>query len=187
MLLDTYQQRDLLFNANLKEPTSRPSVIAYRGELVLKEGEIADAQGRRKPPAVLLKEAAILEKDGKLSFVCGFLDELEQLPLFTALYGSDCADDLAAVIFMANIPKSMRVKLEGFEFLLMPLTQGFIWNELVEVLGMEKSDFKGQSSGDKVITLADEYRKYPPKYEYVEFETAMTQTTKGKREMHGAV
>jgi len=187
MLLDRLQERGLLFNANLKEATSEAGTFAYRGELVLKEGEVADAQGRRKPPLVLLKEAAILEKDGKISFVCGFLDALADLPLLTEVYGADCAEDLAAAIFIANIGKPMRLPLGGFDFLLMPLTQGFIWNELVEALGMEKSDFKGQSAGDKVITLADEFRKYRPKYDTVELADALTQTTQGKREMHGAV
>lgn len=187
MLLDTYQERSLLFNANLKESTSKPGTIAYRGELVLKEGEVADAQGRRKPPLALLKEAAVLEENGKLTFVTGFLDELAELPLFIALYGADCAPDLAAALFVANIPKPIKVELDGFKFLLIPLTQGFIWNELVDELGMEKSDFKGQSPGDKVITLANELRTYQPKCEQIPYETALGQTTSGKREMHGAV
>ncbi|MFM8444681.1 MAG: hypothetical protein ACKN9W_15255 [Methylococcus sp.] len=187
MLLDSYQERGLLFNANLKEATGQPGGFAYRGELVLKEGEVADAQGRRKPPLVVLKEAAVLETDGKLAFVCGFLDELGDLPLFVEIYGADCAENLAAAIFIANIGKPMRVNLSGFGFVLIPLTQGFIWNELVEVLGMEKSDFKGLGAGDKVVTLAEEFRRYQPKYETVEFADALTQTTAGKREMHGAV
>ncbi len=136
---------------------------------------------------ILFKEAAILEKDGKISFICGFLDELADLPLLTDIYGADCAENLAAAVFIANIGKPMRLPLGGFTFLLMPLTQGFIWNELVEVLGMEKSDFKGQSAGDKVITLADEFRKFQPQYDTVELADALNQTTQGKREMHGAV
>lgn len=187
MLLDTYQERGLLFNANLKEKTSKPNAFAYRGELVLKEGEIADVQGRRKPPLALLKEAAVLEEDGKLTFVTGFLDELSELPLFVSMYGADCAPNAAIALFIANIAKSMTMELEGFKFLLIPLTQGFIWNELVDELGMEKNDFKGQSAGDKVITLADELRQYRPKYEAIPYEVALGQTTEGKREMHGAV
>ncbi|TAN49782.1 MAG: hypothetical protein EPN21_10705 [Methylococcaceae bacterium] len=187
MLLDTYQERGLLFNANLKETTSKPGALAYRGELVLKEGEITDDQGRRKPPLVVLREAALLEEDGKLSFVTGFMDELADLPLFLAVYGADCAPNLAAAFYIADIPQPMKMTLEGYDFLLIPLTQGFVWNELVAELGLEKSDFKGQSAGDKVITLAGEFRKYQAKYEQISYETALGQTTGAKRETHGAV
>ena len=187
MLLDTYQARGLLFNVNLKEATRQPSTMAYRGDLVLKEGEIADAQGRRKPPLALLKEVALLEENDKIVFITGFIDKLAELSLFVTMYGPDCATNLAAALFIADIPQAMTMTFEGFDFLLIPLTQGFVWNELVDELGLEKSDFKGQNAGDKVLTLADEFRKYRPQYPQVAYEIALGQTTDGKREIHGAV
>lgn len=187
MLLDSYQERALLFNANLREKTSEAGGFAYRGELVLKEGEVADAQGRRKPPLILLKEAAVLEAGGKLTFITGFLDEVGDLPLLIAMYGADFSPELKAAIFVANIPSAIVTEVGGVEFLLIPLTQGFIWNELVDELGMEKGDFKGLSAGDKVVLLAAELRKYKPKYRKVPFDEAQVNITGGKREMHGAV
>ncbi|MFZ1246593.1 MAG: hypothetical protein WAR41_16140 [Azonexus sp.] len=53
MSLDRYES--LFFNANFKEASSEPGLIAYRGELILQEGEVADANGRRKPPTEVLK------------------------------------------------------------------------------------------------------------------------------------
>ena len=44
MLFDRYEQSQLLFNMNFKEAVGDKA--AYRGELVLIEGEVADAQGR---------------------------------------------------------------------------------------------------------------------------------------------
>ena len=43
MLLDRYEQDQLLFNMNFKSPTSSAGV-AYRGELVIVPGDVADAQ-----------------------------------------------------------------------------------------------------------------------------------------------
>ena len=45
MSLDRYEP--LFFNANFKEAASDASLVAYRGELILQEGEVADANGRR--------------------------------------------------------------------------------------------------------------------------------------------
>ena len=52
MLLKRYEP--LLFNANFTETSSNGQYVAYRGELVLRDGEGADAQGRRihVPPTI---------------------------------------------------------------------------------------------------------------------------------------
>jgi hypothetical protein len=42
MSLDRYEP--LFFNANFKEAASDASLVAYRGELILQEGEVADAR-----------------------------------------------------------------------------------------------------------------------------------------------
>lgn len=43
MLFDRYEQQGLLFNMNFKEASTTAGKAAYRGELVLVEGEIGDA------------------------------------------------------------------------------------------------------------------------------------------------
>ena len=58
MLIDRYES--LFFNANFKEAASEAGFVAYRGELVLKEGDVADAQGRRKPPVEVMKQAILM-------------------------------------------------------------------------------------------------------------------------------
>ena len=47
MLLNRYEP--YFFNSNFREATSQAGWEAYRGELVVQEGEVADAQGRRRP------------------------------------------------------------------------------------------------------------------------------------------
>jgi hypothetical protein len=49
MLLDTFETQGLLFNSNFKDAAGA-GLQAYRGDLVLIEGEVADTMGRRKPP-----------------------------------------------------------------------------------------------------------------------------------------
>ena len=43
MSLEQFKSSGLSFNSNFLEQTSQPGVSGYRGELVLVEGEIADA------------------------------------------------------------------------------------------------------------------------------------------------
>jgi len=190
MLLNRYDERALLTNANIKEKTTTPNLDAYRGDLVLEEGEIADALGRRKPPLSVVKQAAILAGEDKITFISGFLEKLELLPLFYQKYAEDLADDLAAVFYVENIPKPIQVTYHGVHHVLLPMIEGegTVWNELNEELALQKTDFKGQSAADKVITVFEAVKTdYHPKYPEVSWEEALGSIVTVKKELRGAV
>lgn len=186
MLLDTYESQALLFNSNFKE-SAGAGLQAYRGDLVLIEGEIADAMGRRKPPMALMVGAALLADADKLKFVTGSLDEIAQLPAFIGKYASDFAPDVVAMLYVVDIAKPMLVDDGGVRYVLLPLDDGMVWNQLVEELRLEKSDFKGQSSGEKVATLYQACKDYKAKFDSVPMTEALGRSNGAKRVIHGAV
>lgn len=186
MLLDRYEQQGLLFNTNFKEAAG--ATVAYRGELVLKLGEVADAQGRRKPPTAVLKQAALLAEGESLKLVSGSLDELQELELFLDLYKGDLKPDTLAIFFVVNIPKPVLIVLDGVTIAAIPLVEGMAWNELIDLVGLEKGDFKGQSSGEKVVTLVKALQaEFKPKYPSLSYTEALATTVVVKREVRGAV
>ncbi len=188
MLLDKYEQDALLFNMNFKSNASDPDTVSYRGELVLIEGEVADDQGRRKPPVAIARHAVLLEKNDKLAMSVGFIDDLALLETFVEKYGADFAADMCALFYVVNITVPMQLEMNGVNFILIPLTDGIAWNEMAEELGLEKSDFKGQSPADKIVTAYNELKTYKPKYGSVaSFDEAMANTADIKREARGPV
>jgi hypothetical protein len=188
MLLEKYEQEGLLFNTNFNEHTSEPGKVAYRGELVLVEGEVADSQGRRKPPVSVMRHAVLLSDHNKLAMVVGSLDHLSQMQSFIDKYKGDFAEGMKAVFFVVDLKDALQLDVEGEHFVLIPLTEGVAWNEMVDELALEKSDFKGQSAGDKVLTLFGEMADYAPKYPTVaSMEEALSYTADIKREGKGAV
>lgn len=187
MLIEKYEKDGLLFNMNYKADGSNGEK-AYRGELIIVEGDIADDQGRRKPPVAIIRHAILLEKNDQLVMASGFIDKLELLQDFINKYKADFSPEMKALFYVVNITKPMQVTIEGFNFALKPLTDGIAWNELTKQLGLEKNDFKGQSVGDKVVTVYKELTSYTPKYEVVpDFATASTFTADIKRADRGPV
>lgn len=188
MALQKYEQQGLLFNTNFLEKSSQEGLLGYRGDLILVKGEVADAQGRSKPPVALMYSGVLLSKDDKLVLTVGFIDKLELLSTFIEKYQADFDKDMKALLFVVNIKEPMQVEVDGINFVLIPLLEGVSWNELVDELCMEKSDFKGQSAADKIVTAWEEFKKgYAPKYERVTYDVAMTRTADIKREARGAV
>ena len=186
MLLDRYESEQQLFNVNFKEAAGG-GLFAYRGDLVVVDGEIADVQGRRKPPVVGMIGSVLLTDGDKLKLMAGSLDDLADVQPLLEKYQADFAPDMKALLYVVNISKPMVTELGGVKATLIPMTDGMVWNEMVDELALEKGDFKGQSSGEKVVTVYNAFGDYKPKYEEVALTDALTRTTNAKRESRGPV
>lgn len=185
MLLDRYEP--FFFNTNFREAASAAGWDAYRGELILKEGEIADAQGRRKPPHEVLRQAVVLSCGDELKLLAGSLDELQFFPSLVAKYGADLQPGAAVVLFTVNIDTPFVVIVNGTPAVFIPMVQGMVWNELIDLVALEKGDFKGQSAADKVVTLYNALKSHNFKYSEMPLDEAMKKTNNAKRENHGAI
>ncbi|MES9965664.1 MAG: hypothetical protein ABW074_00155 [Sedimenticola sp.] len=186
MALQKYKESGLLFNNNFLDETSESGIYGYRGELVLVEGGIADAKGHAKPPEEVMRGVAILA-DEKIKMLIGAIDQLKSLSTFIEKYKDDFTPDMEVVLYVVNIDNPIQVEVEGINFVLIPLVQGVPWNEMIDELGLEKSDFKGQSAADKILTLYNEIKDYKPKYPIASLDDALASTNDTVREGWGAV
>jgi hypothetical protein len=186
MLLDKYKEAGLLFNINFVEKTSEAGVFGYRGELVLIEGEAGDAKGHAKPPIEVMRGVVMLAAD-KMKMLIGALDQLQSITTLCEKYQADFAGDMQAVLFVVNLKSRCQVEINGTRFILIPLIQGVPWNEIIDELALEKSDFKGQSSADKIVTVYNELLNYEPKSPLIALDEALASTTAAVREAWGAV
>lgn len=186
MILQKYQESGLLFNSNFLAETSTAGTMAYRGELVLVEGEQGDVKGHKKPPKEVVYGAVLLGDD-KLKMVIGWLNAVKEIPDFIEKYKVDLADDCVIVMYVINGKDTVQLVVDGVKIIMIPLTSGVPWNEIIEELGLEKSDFKGQSPADKVMTLYEEIKTYKPKFPESTLEDAIAVSTDATRENWGAI
>jgi hypothetical protein len=187
MLLKSYEDQSLLCNLSVKGATTEAGVEAFRGDLVVIEGDIADDAGRRLPPKAVLKQAGLLFKNDKLSMVSGGLEQLAHIPSFFERYKGDLAGDVQVIFYVSNLSKPVYTELDGVKMILQPHEEGAIWNTMMDDLKLDKEDFKGQSAEDKVITMAQGLADYKPKYETVAFADALSFVSTVQREHRGPV
>lgn len=186
MLLDTFETQGLLYNSNFKE-SAGAGLQAYRGDLVVIEGEVADSLGRRKPPVVTAVGAVLLADESQIKFLAGSLDDITHIEPLIEKYAPYFAAGMGALLYVVNIDVPMQVETAGTRFVLLPLADGLAWNELVDELRLEKSDFKGQSSGEKIATVYKAWQDYKPKCESVSLDVALGRATQARRAIYGAV
>jgi hypothetical protein len=186
MPLQQFKEDGLLFNTNFLDQTSTAGLYAYRGELVLIEGEIADDKGHTKPPVEVMRGAVLLG-DEKLKLLVGALDDIASINTLIEKYKALFSPAMKALLYVVNIESPAQVEIDGITFILIPLVQGVPWNEAIDELALEKSDFKGQSSADKLVTLLEEMQGYKPKYPVTPLQDVLGSATGIKREGWGAV
>ena len=187
MLLDQYKEQGLLFYTNFLETTPSGAAQAYRGDLVIVPGEVGDDKGHVKPPKEVVREVVILATE-KISMLIGGLDKMEYLPRVLERYSSDFGDDFHGLFFVVNLTETVKLSIDGKPVTLIPLVQGVPWNEAMEELAMEKSDFKGQKPAEKLETMYAELKTWTPrKASTVTLEEALGLTNNAVREIHGAV
>ena len=187
MLFDAFEQAGLLLNPNFKESASSSGHFAYRGDLVLQEGEVADAQGRRKPPVSAMRQVVALEQGGKLTMLIGSLDSMSDVPTLMARYAEWLTPQTRVLLFVINAKQNLLSEVAGISLEIVALPEGAVWTELGEMLGLEKSDFKGQSAGEKVHTVFGALLEHRSRSTTLPWADAVTQVTDARRQIHGAI
>ncbi len=185
MLFDRYEEEGVFFNINFKAETST-GLTAYRGELVLIDGEVADASGRRKPPTSVLRDAILLAEGDKLKMLVGGLDAVSDLTSLTERYGADLAEDTSIFLLAPNAHAEAKIEVAAASGYLLPW-EAMVWAQLTEELRLEKSDFKGLSAADKVDTVYQELKGYSPSFPFIPMEEVLANATSAKKETHGAI
>lgn len=188
-LLSTYEAKALLCNLSVKGATTEAGVDAYRGDLVLKEGEIADDAGRRLPPTAVIKQAAILIKNDKIEMIAGALTDLAHLPLINEMYKADLAPSVRMLFYVENIGKKLTIDVDGVVSMLLPHEEGgAVWSLLMDDLRLDKEDFKGQTPEDKVITIYEALKDFSIKGESPSLQDALANfIVASRRETRGPV
>jgi len=186
MILDNYEQQGLLFNINFKTTTSTAGLVAYRGELVIEQGAIADASGRRKPPSKVLRDAVVLAEDGKLKLLAGSLDTVAELPDLMERFAADCAEDAKVMLFAPNASQPMKTEVSGVSLWLMP-QDAMVWTLLSDEHNLRKGDFKGISPANKVLKIYKAFSGYQPSYPTASLEEVLASATDARRETRGAI
>ncbi|MFV8818406.1 hypothetical protein [Haliea sp. E17] len=185
MILDQYKSDNLLFNSNFYDPTSQPGLSSYRGDLVVIDGGLDD-KGHPNPPEEVLRGAVILAGE-KVEMLIGSLDRIDQMSDLFGRFGKDIAPGAPLMLFVVNASERARFDFEGSTVAIIPLVQGVCWNEAIDELALEKSDFKGQAPADKVYTLYQEMKSYSAKGAVKSLDELLAATTNEVREAWGAV
>ena len=149
-----------------------PDVYAFRGELALKFAEKLSDEAR--PPEIKLDQVMMTGAVGRpaLSFFAAFGVSLEHLGLLRDLL-ADKLDAGGKYFFFAgnlDISKRYRIAMGSATFWVLPLDEATVYNEMLEVLGIDRGDLKKLDTAGKIRIIAEKAAGFSDSWPEISYE-----------------
>ncbi len=143
----------------------------FRGEIALKfAAQLAD---EARPPEIAAFQAMFSATGDKLDFVACELDSLAYLRQVRDVLGDFLKADGKYFMFAGNvdISKKYLIELDGIPFYVLPLDEATVYNELLELVGLDRNDLKKLETDAKLAKISDATAKFrSSKFPAISFE-----------------
>lgn len=140
-----------------KGPAGKPGRFGFRGEIALKFAQqLAD---EARPPEVKIDQVMTVGDAGAvtLPFFAGVVASLGHLELLCDVLGEKIDERGRYFLFATNldIASKYRIPYGGATWYVLPLDEATVYNELLELFNIDKSDLKKLDTGAKLAAVAD--------------------------------
>ena len=164
-----------LLNSVLKGPTKKAGRIGFRGDIALKfAAKFAD---EARPPEISSDQviAAAHEGETHLAFFSGFLLSFEYLALLAEVLGEALSPQGRYFVFVDNldIAKKYTMAYGGATFHLLPIDESTVYNEMLQLLYIDKNDVKKLDTAGKSDYMADRALKFSDSFPAISYEDCL--------------
>ena len=142
----------------------------FRGEVALKFAtKLAD---EARPPEIAATQTMFTATDGKFDFLACELDSLGYLESLHGLLADFLKPTGQYFIFAGNvdISKKFTITLGDIPFNVLPLDEATVYNELLDLIGLERNDLKKLDTGAKLDKITEAAAKFKGKFPVITFE-----------------
>ncbi len=158
-----------------KDVTPTPGRFGFRGELALRFAEQFADEAR--PPEVKCDQVMTVADAGAstIPFFTGFVQSFAHLQLLAEVLGDKLSADGKYFLFCGNIDISKRYQVAygGANFHILPLDEATVYNELLDLLGIERGDLKRLDTGAKVDKIARAAAGFKQTWPSISFEEGL--------------
>lgn len=164
-----------LLNAVLKSPTKSAGRFGFRGDLALKFApKLAD---EARPPELAVQQVLAVAQAGEpgIKFFAAYLLSFEYLKSVAEVLAETLSPQGKYFAYCNNIDLSSKyiVKMNGITFYVLPIDEATVYNEILELLYIERNDLKKLDTAAKLDAIADKAMKFGANYEEITYEEGL--------------
>ncbi|MGE0113758.1 MAG: hypothetical protein AB7T07_02575 [Steroidobacteraceae bacterium] len=164
-----------LLNPVLKAPTKQTGRFGFRGDLALKFApKLAD---EARPPELAVQQVLAVAQAGEpgIKFFAAYLLSFEYLKSVSEVLAETLSPQGKYFAFCNNIDLSSkyRVTLNGVTFYVLPIDEATVYNEILELLYIDRNDLKKLDTAAKLDAIADKAMQFSADYEEISYEEGL--------------
>ena len=164
-----------LLNPVLKGATKKPGRFGFRGELALRFApKLAD---EARPPELTCDQVIAIAEAGnpKLPFFAGYLLNFAHLKDVAEVLGDTLTAGGKYFLFCNNLDlsKKYQVPLRGAMFYVLPIDEATVYNELLDLLYLEKAELKKLDTAGKTDRVADAALKFDVTFDTLTYDEGL--------------
>ena len=164
-----------LQNPVFKGATSTAGRFGFRGEIAIKFAQQFADEAR--PPEVTADQVIAVGKEGdaSLDFMAAYLLSFEYLKPLADAMGPALKPDGKYFLYCNNIDlsKKYQVPYDGKTFYVLPIDEATVYNELLDLLYLERGDLKKLDTAGKVDKVADTALKFSATFPSMSYEEGL--------------
>jgi len=164
-----------LVNPVHKAPTKKAGRFGFRGALALKFApKLAD---EARPPELTADQVMAIAEEGSstIAFLACYLHSFEYLKPLAEVLAETLSPSGKYFCYCNNIDllKRYQVTLNGVSFYVLPIDEAGVYNELLELLYLEKNDLKKLDTAGKLDKVADKAMKFSESFPGLSYEEGL--------------
>ena len=164
-----------LQNPVLKAPTGKPGRFGFRGELALRfSTQMAD---EARPPELTCDQVMAIAQAGEktIPFFAGYLLSFEHLKDVAEVLGTALTAGGKYFLFCNNIDlsKKYQVPYKGAMFYVLPIDEATVYNELLELLYLDRNELKRMDTGTKLDVIAEAAMKFDITFDMITYSEGL--------------
>lgn len=164
-----------LQNPVFKGATGKAGRFGFRGEIAITfSPKIAD---EARPPEITADQVIAVAQEGGsgLDFMAAYLLSFEYLKPLADAIGSALKPEGKYFLYCNNIDLSSRYQVSygGATFYVLPIDEATVYNELLDLLYLERNDLKRLDSAGKVNRVADAAMKFSSTFPILSYEDGL--------------
>ena len=169
------------FNGELSD-----GLMGYRGALIVEEGK-ALSPDRKLPPKIQAKQVILISDEATIKFFACELESFHHFKPMFEKYKEFFSPDGLNILFVTDLDGNGTFEYEGVKFTAVMLDESSVWNELLELADLEKSDMKKLSADEKIEKLYEELLENDVEEESKSFEAMCELIGESSKQLMGAV
>jgi hypothetical protein len=164
-----------LYNSVLKAATHKPGRFGFRGDLALKfQAKMAD---EARPPEFAAEQVITVANAGETSiaFMACYVLSFAYLETLVEVMGDLLSPTGKYFVFVDNldISKKYTMVYGGVTFYVLPIDESTVYNEMLQLLYIDKNDVKKLDTAGKSDYMADRALKFNDKFPAISYEDCL--------------